>query len=94
MPGSSLHAPGMLSCSPSPKGHIAARKARTSDVLFWPRQFPSFRTKLQTCSSVGWHFSPCRLWNSHREAIYQHRVCIQSPGLSASPPVIARLRGT
>lgn len=69
-------------------------QGRSSDVLFWPRQFLSFRTKLQTRSTVGWHFSPCRLWNSHREAIYQHRVCIQSPGLSASPPVIGHLHST
>lgn len=78
--------------APLPK--VTSLPARSGDGLFWPGQFLSFHTKLQTCSAVGWHFSPCRLWSSHREAIYQRCVCIQSPGLSAAPPVSGRLRST
>lgn len=36
---------------------------------------------------------PLPALEQHRAAVYQRCVRIQSPGLSASPPVIARLRG-
>lgn len=90
LPVPSRHA----SWQPLSGGHIAIKQGRSSDALFWPRQFLNFHTKLKICSTVGWYFSPCRLWNIHREAIYQHCVRIQSPGPSASPPIIGHLHST
>lgn len=43
--------------------------------------------------SRGMAVFPLPALEQHGEAIYQRCVRIQSPGLSASPPVIARLHG-
>lgn len=64
-----------------PQRSHCSLEGSSSEVLSWPRQLLRCCTKRQACSTVGWHFSPCRLCNSHGEVIYQHRVCSQSPGL-------------
>lgn len=76
----------------TPAGH---RKGHLAGTRQEPRRFPGRGSSCAALRAVQpWDgIFPLLALEQHRAAVYQRCVRIQSPGLSASPPVIARLRG-